>query len=209
LGDAVLLAEPYVGDSAAPFLVALGDAVFEKAMIGGLTGRLIADAVGAGAGVGVLVRRVERSLLARYGVVRPAQTGGALGDGAFAITDIVEKPAPDDAPSDFAASARYLVTTEVFAALRETPPGRNGEIEFTDAMRRLLAGGVGGCATPLRTGERRHDLGNLTAYFEAFVAFALADPECGDAVRRSLERHVRDRSDAQLEMPTRKEVIAE
>lgn len=182
LGDAILRAEPLL-DSAAPFLVALGDAVFEEPEPGGLTRRLVDSFVEAGATLGLLVQRVPRERLSRYGVVKPAgdNTGAYL-----AISDIVEKPAPEEAPSDLAAAARYVAAPEVFGVLRETPPGLGGEIQFTDAMRAQLHAGRPGIAVPLQPGEVRHDIGNLESYYRAFAAFALRDPDHGAAFRAYL-----------------------
>ncbi len=178
LGDAVLRAASAVGD-AARFVVALGDAVFEEPESGGLTRRLLNATVRADAAVGLAVQRVPPALLSRYGVVKPA--GDTTGSDAFRITDIVEKPAPGDAPSDFAAAARYVLSPDVFAHLERTPPGKNNEVQLTDALRALLAEGKTGVAAPLARGEVRHDLGGLDSYFRAFAAFALADPDHGTA----------------------------
>lgn len=174
LGDAVLRARGAVGD-VPRFVVALGDAVFEEPETGGLTRRLL-DASDRAA-IGLAVQRVPAALLSRYGVVKLADEKPD-GD-SFRITDIVEKPAPADAPSDFAAAARYVLSPGVFAQLERTPPGKNGEVQLTDALRALLAERKTGVAVPLASGETRHDLGGLDSYFRAFAAFALADPDYG------------------------------
>lgn len=178
LGDAVLRAAPAVGETAR-FVVALGDAVFEEPVTGGLTRRLLDATIRANAAVGLAVQRVAPALLSRYGVVKPA--GDTTGSDAFRITDIVEKPAPRDAPSNFAAAARYVLSPPVFAHLERTSPGKNGEVQLTDALRALLAEGKAGIACPLASGEVRHDLGGLDSYFRAFAAFARADPDHGTA----------------------------
>ena len=185
LGDAILHAEPFL-DPAEPFVVALGDAVFEEPLTGGVTSRLTqAFAADPDNALGLVVQRVPRERISRYGVVQPI---GNAGTEPFALSDIVEKPAPEDAPSDYAAAARYVLTPEIFAVLRTTPPSKNGEIQLTDAMRTVLAQGRKGVAVPLQTGEIRHDIGSLDSYFKAFIAFALADPEQGESLRRSLEQ---------------------
>lgn len=193
LGDAVLQAESEVPRDR-PFVVALGDAVFEEPQIGGLTRRLAASAAAADAAVGLTVQRVPRERISKYGVVKPASAPGAPGNvgsaDSFRVTDIVEKPAPEDAPSDYAATARYVVSPDVFAVLRETKPGKGGEIQFTDAMRSLLAAGRTGVAVPLHADEARHDLGGLESYFKAFAAFALADPDHGASLRAYLEERL-------------------
>lgn len=191
LGEAVLRAREFV-EADAPFVVALGDAVFEEPETGGLTRRLVEAVTGENAALGLVVQRVPREQIGRYGVVTPAH---ALPDpntesAPFVIRDIVEKPAPGDAPSDFAAAARYVVPWAVFAALNETPPGKNGEIQLTDALRTLLQAGQDGIAVPLQAGETRHDLGALDSYFKAFAAFALRDPEVGEDLRAWLRTHL-------------------
>jgi UTP--glucose-1-phosphate uridylyltransferase len=203
LGDAILQAEPEVPTDRS-FVVALGDAVFEEPEIGGLTRRLADAAADAGAAVGLTVQRVPRERISKYGVVKPASGPGSVGntDTFFRITDIVEKPAPEEAPSDYAATARYVVSPDVFAVLRETKPGKGGEIQFTDAMRSLLADGRTGVAVPLRSDEARHDLGGLESYFKAFAAFALADPEYGASLRAYLEERLAPREES---LRTRKE----
>lgn len=193
LGEAVLRTESLV-EASGPFLVALGDAVFEEPHTGGLVRRLTDAAAMTGAGIGLAVQRVPPERISRYGVVKPLADSAASAAGAayLPIADIVEKPAPEEAPSDLAAAARYIVTAEVFDVLRRTPPARNGEIQLTDALRILLAAGRGGVAVPLAPGEVRHDLGSLDSYFKAFAAFALADPEVGPGLgsflRERLER---------------------
>ncbi|MBC8101839.1 MAG: NTP transferase domain-containing protein [Cytophagales bacterium] len=185
LGDAILQAAPHLSPDR-PFVVALGDAVFEEPQIGGLTRRLAEATVISEAAVGLAVQRVSREHLSKYGVVRPLSPA-AEGDSSFPITDIIEKPSPEEAPSDYAATARYVVSPDVFDVLRETKPGKGGEIQFTDAMRALLAAGRGGVAVPLIPGEARHDLGGLDSYFKAFAAFALRDPEHGESLRAYLK----------------------
>ena len=158
LGDAVLKAAPLL-EGGSPFVVALGDAVFEEPTVGGLTRRLVDITAAQKADVGLVVQRVPRERISRYGVV---------------------KPAPADAPSDFAAAARYVVAPDVFAYLRKTPPGSGGEVQLTDALRAMLRDGRGGVAVPLQRGEARHDIGGLDSYFRAFAVFALRDPDHGE-----------------------------
>jgi UTP--glucose-1-phosphate uridylyltransferase len=183
LGDAVLRAAPAVEDS---FVVALGDAVFEEPEPGAVTRRLIGTTAATGAAVGLAVHRVPPENLSRYGVVRPMTSVAGNGAVSIPISDIVEKPAAQEAPSDLAAAARYAVTGEVFEALRATAPDARGELQLTHALQRLLRQGRRGVAVPLQPGERRHDIGAFDSYFCAFLSFALTDPECGDALRRDL-----------------------
>jgi UTP--glucose-1-phosphate uridylyltransferase len=193
LGDAVLRAQHAV-PAGEPFVVALGDAVFEEPAPGALTGRLVRRFAETGASVALAVQKVPRERISRYGVVKPAAapagTLPALGTDYLLISDIVEKPAPDEAPSDLAAAARYVLTGDVFDVLRDTAPGKNGEVQLTDALRNLLRRDDGrpGVAVPLAPDESRHDIGGLDSYYKAFVSFALADPEHGQGLREHLSR---------------------
>jgi UTP--glucose-1-phosphate uridylyltransferase len=76
----------------------------------------------------------------------------------------------------------------VFDELGRTPPGKGGEIQLTDAIRSVIRKGGRAYGVRLRSDERRYDIGNIEAYFHAFVEFALADPRYGASVRRHVER---------------------
>lgn len=179
LGDAILQARA-LASGASRLLVALGDAVFEEPELGGLTRRVLAT----DSPISIAVQQVPRERLSKYGVVAPkAGTEG----GTFCIQDIVEKPAPDQAPSDFAVTARYVLPDTLFETLEKTPPAKNGEVQLTDALQLLLRAGVPGSAVPLLPGETRHDIGGFETYFKAFVTFAMNDPEYGAALRTYLK----------------------
>ncbi len=106
----------------------------------------------------------------------------------FELADVIEKPSPDEAPSNLAIAARYVLSPAIFDALETTAPGKGGEIQLTDAHpRRSSAQGGKAYGVRLTGGERRYDIGNFDAYFQAFVEFALADPRHGEALRRHLE----------------------
>ena len=185
LGDAILKAEPLL-DSEYPFIVALGDAVFEEPVVGGLTRRLCDAVAEHHAAVALVVQSVARERISRYGVVKPAPHAPLFGT-VIAISDIVEKPAPEDAPSEFAAAARYVAWPSIFDVLRTIPPGKGGEIQFTDALRAVMQNGSTGIAVPLQPGETRHDIGGLDSYYRAFAAFALKDPYFGPGLRAHLK----------------------
>ncbi len=190
LGDAILCARPFLEDSVA-FAIALGDAVFEEPSPGTLMRRLLQTFTAEQAAVGLAVQRVDKERISRYGVVRPTQEQQADKD-FLHIDDIVEKPSPEEAPSDLAAAARYVVGAEALGILERTPPAKNGEVQLTDALRTMLHSGGAGVATPLRSREIRHDLGGLDSYFKAFVTFALRDPDYGGDLRGWLEARRND-----------------
>ena len=117
--------------------------------------------------------------MSRYGVIQ----GQELGEGLYRIHDLVEKPDPDDAPSNLAIAGRYIVAPETFDILDRLPPGNNDEIQLTDAFQELArAGGVRG----LRFQGRRYDLGNKLDWLKANVALGLAHAEIGPELQASL-----------------------
>jgi UTP--glucose-1-phosphate uridylyltransferase len=178
LGDAVLCASAYI-PTGEPFVVALGDTVFEEPVVGGLLQRVMQSAQNHT--MGVAVQEVAESKISRYGVVAPQEQETANST-HFAIRTIVEKPEIQDAPSRFAVAARYVVPFAVLQILQTTPPNvQNGEIQFTDALRVLLAHG-NGQAVPLVNGEARHDLGNKESYYKAFLTFCLQDADTKEAL---------------------------
>src|SRR5205085_3150426 len=131
LGHAVLHAEAFAGDE--PFAVALPDTILHGGSRGVLA-RLVEVHRERGAAVTLAVEEVPRAKISQYGVVQPA--GRSAGE-VFAIADLVEKPPPEEAPSDLAICARYIFSPEIFAALRRTGQGALGEIQLTDAIREL------------------------------------------------------------------------
>jgi UTP--glucose-1-phosphate uridylyltransferase len=182
LGDAVLQAREWAS-GATKLLVALGDAVFEEPVLGGLTRRLLAQTPVNS--LAIAVQRVPKERLSRYGIIAPKAAVSPEAS-VFAIADIIEKPTPEAAPSDFAVTARYVLPDSIFDVLQKTMPAANGEVQLTDALRSLLASGIDGVAIPLDKDEIRHDIGSLETYFKAFLSFALNDPDYGAVMRTHL-----------------------
>ena len=172
LGDAVLRAEEFVGGE--PFAILLGDTVTTSFCGVTVTRQLIDAAMRAGGSVTAL-ERVPRALTNRYGVI----DGTDEGDGLYCVKTFVEKPAPEEAPSDLAIASRYVMTPEIFGFLRNGKPGKGGEIQLTDAMRALCK------VQPMFGLEfrgRRHDIGSKLDFVKATLEFALARPEFHDAL---------------------------
>jgi len=175
LGHAVLKARPLVGER--PFAVILPDDLVQSDT------PYLRDLVDAFEETGkgaVALMEVPEDQVSSYGVVRAK----SLPDGTWEISDMVEKPPPSEAPSNLAIVGRYVLPNKLFHFIEETPPGRLGEIQLTDALRRL-ARTEGMIGVPL-TGPR-HDTGNVVGYIAANVAYALEDPELGPALRARLE----------------------
>jgi UTP--glucose-1-phosphate uridylyltransferase len=170
LGDAILRAAPLIDG---PFVIALGDALLGRGAPARVVERLAA-AVEAGAGAAVAVEEVAAEDTGRYGIVAPAGEGDP-----FPIAGVVEKPAPQAAPSRLAVAGRYAATPALLDALRAAAPDAGGELQVADALNALdVVVGV-----RLAPGEERLDVGTVPGYCAAFVEFALSDAELGPALR--------------------------
>ena len=181
LGDAVACGENFAGEES--FLVALGDSIIGLGGRSAISRRIAEVYSSERASCVIAVEEVPRELTALYGIVAPESDGDV-----FRIKDLVEKPAPEAAPSRLAIAGRYVFSPIIFDMIRKAAPDRRGEIQLTDAIRLLVESGQRVIGVQLEPGERRYDIGNFRSYFETFVEFALADPECGPELRRSLRR---------------------
>ena len=186
LGHAVLTARSFVGER--PFAVALGDSIIGLDTQSDVVARMARVFEEHNAAAVIAVEEVPPGDAHRYGIVSPRNGSGDV----FELADLVEKPRPGSAPSNLAIAARYVLAPSIFDALEQTRAGVGGEIQLTDAIRRLMHDGGRVFAMRLGHAERRFDIGNLESYFRAFVEFALADPQHGDALRRFLEQHLHD-----------------
>ncbi len=125
--------------------------------------------------------RVARDQISRYGCAAVAESHGRV----HRLSAVVEKPAPDEAPSDLAIMGRYVLTPDIFAALRETSPGAGGEIQLTDGIAALLDGGaVHGVEF---TGELL-DVGTPAGWLATNARLAAADPTLSAALHAAMER---------------------
>jgi len=170
LGHAVLCARPAVGDE--PFFIHLADD-----LIAGdppCLSQLAAEYRRHGGSV-IAVEKVPHEDTSSYGIVAV--------DESDRITRIVEKPAPEDAPSDSAVVGRYLLAPGIFDKLETTGRGAGGEIQLTDAIADLLD------ESPVFAHSfsgTRYDCGNKLGYLKATMAYGLDHPETGDAFRSHL-----------------------
>jgi len=178
LGDAVSMARAFASDG--PFVVALGDTTLGAAAGARLLSRMAHAFQRARADMAIAVQPVAPNAVSRYGIVAPR---GEASDEAFLISDIVEKPSPEDAPSRLAVAARYIFSPGVFDLIDRTPPGLNGEVQITDAIRLCVRGGGTVVCVPYGPGDRRHDVGNFESYFKAFIRMAADDTEIGPQIR--------------------------
>src|SRR4051812_464696 len=181
LGHAVLCARSFVGNQ--PFVVALGDSIIGMHAESDVVERMTRCFQEKDAAAVIAFEEVPSHEVGQYGIAQPKH--GDDGE-LFEIVDLVEKPSPREAPSNLAIAARYVLSPAIFGALAETKRGKGGEIQLTDAIRTVIRGGGKAYGVRLRPGERRYDIGNFQAYFEAFVEFALADPKFGAELRSYL-----------------------
>ena len=179
LGHAISCARSFVGDR--PFVVALGDSIIGLHAESDVVQRMTRCFEEHDAAAVIAFEEVPAAEVSQYGIARPKSD-----DEVFEILDLVEKPAPHEAPSNLAIAARYVLSPAIFDALATTKRGKGGEIQLTDAIRAVIRNGGRAYGVRLRPDERRYDIGNFESYFEAFVAFALADPKFGSALRRHL-----------------------
>lgn len=176
LGHAVSCARSFVGQQS--FVVALGDSIIGLNAQSDVVSRMQQCFTEHDPAAVIAFEEVPAHDVSQYGIAAPA------GDGdVFRLSDIIEKPAQDDAPSNLAVAARYIFTPQVFDALDRITPGVGGELQLTDAIRLLIQEGAPVYGVRLRADERRYDIGNFEAYFRAFVEFALADEKYGAALR--------------------------
>jgi len=168
LGHAVLVTRNLVGDE--PFAVILSDDVIDaeppalKQMI---------DVFSRVDGPVLCVERVPRDQISSYGVIA-YDVNASMPKGTYRVTDLVEKPPRDEAPSDLAIIGRYILTPDIFPALEETARDRSGEIQLTNGLKRLLA------KRPIYACEVtgvRHDTGNKLGFLKAVTYFALRRPD--------------------------------
>lgn len=178
LGHAVLVTRTLIGDE--PFAVILGDDVIDAeppAL------RQMIDVYHRVGGPVLAVERVPPEEVSSYGIVA-IDEGDALGPGTYRITDMVEKPTREEAPSNLAIIGRYILTPDIFPALERTASDRTGEIQLTNGLRRLLR------QRPIYACEVsgvRHDTGNKLGFLKAVVYFALRRPDLAGPFRQYLE----------------------
>jgi UTP--glucose-1-phosphate uridylyltransferase len=156
LGHAVLTAESIIGDE--PFAMVLADdfCVHDGPSILAQM-RTLYDEYQCSI---VAIEEVPADQTESYGIV----SGRDIAEGVFQIEEMVEKPKPEDAPSNLAIIGRYILTPDIFDLIRETPPGRNGEVQITDA---LAAQAKRGRVLGYRFKGRRFDCGSIDGFVSA------------------------------------------
>lgn len=175
LGHAVLQAKAFVGDE--PFVVMLGDDLMEDEVP--LTKQLM-DAYERTHASNIAVMEVPHEETSKYGIIDPDQE---LEPGLFNVRRFVEKPNPEDAPSNLAIIGRYLLTPEIFEILENQNPGAGGEIQLTDAIdtlnqtQRVFA---------KRFDGKRFDVGDKFGFLTTSISYGLTHPEIKDKLKNYL-----------------------
>jgi UTP--glucose-1-phosphate uridylyltransferase len=182
LGDAVLCGENFAGEE--PVVIALGDSILGLHATSQAVSRMAELFESKHASCIVAVEEVPPDQTSLYGIVQPAEEI----DECFRVANLVEKPRPEDAPSNLAIAGRYVCSPLIFDMIRRVRPDARGEIQLTDAIQLMCEEGRRVLALKLPPSERRYDIGNFPSYFETFVEFALADPVYGPGFRVALER---------------------
>ena len=188
LGHAVLCAARHVGQE--PFAVLLGDDLIDP-RDPLLTTMLDVRARHGGSVVALM--RVPLEQINMYGCAAVEATSGDLGE--VRITDLVEKPSVEEAPSDLAIIGRYVLDAGVFDVLRKTAPGRGGEIQLTDALRTMAVAGDGAAHGPVHGvvfEGRRYDTGDRLDYLKTVVRLASERDDLGPEFSTWLRSFVAD-----------------
>ncbi|KRN75457.1 hypothetical protein IV73_GL000624 [Weissella kandleri] len=176
LGDAVLTAKSFIGNE--PFVVMLGDDLMtdEKP----LTKQLIERYEQTGDST-LAVMNVPHDQVSEYGVIDPESE---VTPGLHKVSSFVEKPKPEDAPSDLAIIGRYLLTPEIFEELEKTKPGKGNEVQLTDAIdtlnqrQHVYAHEFTG---------KRYDIGSKIGFLTTNIEFGLQHPQTGAALKTYLK----------------------
>ena len=202
LADAVYQARQFVGGE--PFVVLLGDTIFTGPMAGStLAGksctRQLVEAFGAVGNPVISVERVRQEKIRDYGIVDlareaiPPRVKGPYRTRLHRIKGLVEKPTPEEAPSDFGIVGAYALTPDIFDAIEETPPGKNEEIQLTDSLRILSK------ARPLYAFEfdgRRLDIGTKQDWLRANIILGLEEEPWRSTILDAVAAHKGPRSEA-------------
>ena len=155
LGDAILNGQRLIGDE--PFGVVLSDdlCVAEEGVLAQMTKLFNQFRCSI-----VAVQEVPEDQISKFGVI----AGDPIKDNIYQVSKMVEKPAPEDAPSNLAIIGRYILTPDIFGILQETKPGKNNEVQITDA---LMQQAKNGCVLAYKFKGQRFDCGSVSGFVEA------------------------------------------
>ena len=181
LGHAVFRGKVHVGDE--PFAVLLGDDLIDEKE--DLLSQMVEVQQATGGSV-IALMEVPRESISAYGAAAIEAVEGQ--DGYVKVTGLVEKPAPEEAPSNYAVIGRYVLSSKVFEVLENTAPGRGNEIQLTDALQTLAVGtGEGEGVYGVVFKGRRFDTGDMLSYLKANVILASEREDLGPELREWLK----------------------
>jgi UTP--glucose-1-phosphate uridylyltransferase len=176
LGHAVLTSKRVVGDD--PFAVLLGDDIIDSDVPALKQMMAVYERYPSTI---LAIQKIPKSQTPHYGIIDAKK----IEDGIYLVKDLVEKPSPDEAPSNLAIIGRYILTPEIFGELERTRPGKGGEIQLTDGLRLLME------RQPIYAYEFkgiRHDAGDKLGFLKATVEFGLKNEEFGTEFRNYLQQ---------------------
>lgn len=183
LGHAISCAEAFVGDE--PFVVLLGDDIIYTDSEKGqkpVTKQLVDKYNELQGGTILGVQEVPHENVSKYGIIKPLKQ---IDEKTVAVEDFIEKPSVTEAPSNLAALGRYVLEPEIFSYLKETKPGKGGEIQLTDAI--LAMKNNGEKLYAYNFDGLRYDTGDKFGMFVANVEFGLRHEELKDKVKDYLK----------------------
>ena len=177
LGHAIQCAQKHIGNE--PFAVLLGDTILESLTDTPVLKQLI-EVHDKYDGAVIALEEVSLDRISRYGIIK----GTEVSQGVYRVEDLVEKPKPEEAPSNLAIASRYILPARIFNVLGSTELEENREVQLTDAIKSMLG------ATQVhgrKIDGMRHDIGNKLEFIKANVHFGLKREDIGQELRRWLE----------------------
>lgn len=177
LGDAILCARAFIDNE--PFAVLLGDDVVYNETRPAL--QQMIDVFNDVGGTILGCQEVEPEKVSAYGIVSGTPVAGK---NILRVTDMVEKPAPAEAPGRTAVLGRYIIAPDIFRTLVETKPGKGGEIQLTDALKEMARNEA---VYAYCFEGKRYDVGDKLGFLKATVEYGLRNPDLGDAFRAYLQ----------------------
>ena len=168
LGDAIRYAHHHVNNE--PFAILLGDTLIESKH-GSVTRQLI-EVFAKYKGSVVALEEVERELVSRYGIIG----GSEIEDNVYKVSNFIEKPSIEESPSNLAIASRYIFTPDIFDYLKRVQPGKNNEIQLTDAMHMMLRDHY---MYGFRFDGIRYDIGNKLDFLKTNVIYGSKREDLG------------------------------
>lgn len=175
LGHAIYCAKTFVGNE--PFAVMLGDDVVDSKVP---CLKQLIDCYSEYNTSILGVQKVPEDQVNKYGIIN----GRFIEDRVYKVNDLVEKPSPEEAPSNIAILGRYIITPEIFKHIENTKPGKGGEIQLTDALKSLITQEV---MYAYEFDGKRYDVGDKLGFLQATIEYALKKPELRENFVKYLE----------------------